>query len=128
MSPEQAARRLGLALYNLVYEAWLLNEDQPRSEDPFPLCRAERITPWLHEDDDCWVALCMFCQEPMVVEREHAFPEPELEAKMLQTLEASAESFFGSGRLRKRFRIDTERREIPDHFHAHGRPARSLVG
>ena len=33
------------------------------------LCSADKLTPWLHEDEDCWVAECVVCRTPMVVWR-----------------------------------------------------------
>jgi hypothetical protein len=57
------------------------------------LCRAERLTDWYFEDDDCWVTDCLLCRTPMIVWRPHGYW------------------------------IDGERRRIPDHWHAHARPA-----
>ena len=41
------------------------------------LCRAERITPWFHEDDICWIAECEICETPMVVWRRHGVDPPD---------------------------------------------------
>ena len=54
------------------------------------LCSAERVTPWLHEDDDCWVAECLVCRTPMVVWRTHGLPDAELETALLERLERIA--------------------------------------
>jgi hypothetical protein len=83
------------------------------------LCTAERVTDWFHEDDDCWVAECMVCRTPMVVWRTHGLPEPDHEARLLAHLERVAAARYGDDG----FWIDPERRRIPDHWHAHARPA-----
>jgi len=83
------------------------------------LCSAERVTPWHLEDDDCWVADCMVCATPMVVWRTHGLPEPELEAQLLTRLEQVAAERYGDDG----YWVDGERRRIPDHWHAHARPA-----
>jgi len=83
------------------------------------LCTAERITDWLHEDEDCWIAECMVCRTPMVVWRIHGLPEPEREARLLAHLERVAAQRYGD----EGFYVDPERRRIPDHWHAHARPA-----
>ena len=83
------------------------------------LCTAERITAWHHEDADCWVADCMVCATPMIVWRSHGLPEADLEAHLLATLEAVAAERYGT----EGYWIDGERRRIPDHWHAHARPA-----
>ena len=44
--------------------------------DSCPLCRAERITTWYHEDDVCWIADCEICATPMVVWRWHGTDVP----------------------------------------------------
>ena len=64
--------------------------------DDCQLCAAEQVTPWLHEDDDCWVAECLVCRTPMIVWRSHGLPEPELETALLTRLERIAP--IGTGR------------------------------
>jgi hypothetical protein len=81
------------------------------------LCRAERITPWYFEDDECWVTDCMVCRTPMIVWRTHGLPEVETEARLLARLETITAERYPDG-----YYIDGERRRIPDHWHAHGRP------
>jgi hypothetical protein len=83
------------------------------------LCSAERITPWLHEDEECWVAECLVCRTPMVVWRTHGLPDDELAAALLGRLERVAADRYGDDG----YWIDPERRRIPDHWHAHARPA-----
>ena len=82
------------------------------------LCRAERITPWHFEDEECWIADCMVCATPMIVLRAHRLLDPAGEARMLEHLER-----FAAERYPRGFWIDGRRRRIPDHWHAHARPA-----
>jgi hypothetical protein len=82
------------------------------------LCRAERVTPWHFEDDECWVTDCMVCRTPMIVLRAHALLDADDEARLLARLEGFAAERYPDG-----FWIDPERRRIPDHWHAHARPA-----
>ena len=82
------------------------------------LCRAERLTEWHFEDEECWVTDCMVCRTPMIVWRPHGLPNPELENRLLEHLERVAAERYPDG-----FWIDPERRRIPDHWHAHARPA-----
>jgi len=84
------------------------------------LCEAARFTTWYHEDDLCWIADCEVCDVPMVVWRAHgASPPAELEERMIAHLTRVATGRFGADG----FRIDRVMRQIPDHFHAHARPA-----
>jgi hypothetical protein len=82
-----------------------------------PLCRAERITEWYLEDDDCWVTDCMVCMTPMIVWRSHGLPDAETETALLARLESIARERYPGGHY-----VDGERRRIPDHWHAHARP------
>jgi hypothetical protein len=83
------------------------------------LCAAERVTDWHLEDDDCWVADCLVCMTPMIVWRVHGLPDTDLEASLLERLGTIAASRYGVDG----YYIDAERRRIPDHWHAHARPA-----
>ncbi len=98
--------------------------DDDRPHDPTCLlCRAERITPWFHEDDTCWVAECEICATPMVVWRSHGVTPPADErAHMLACLERAAREHLGP------FWVDDHMRNIPDHFHAHARPEGGFFG
>ena len=87
--------------------------------DDCQLCAAEQVTPWLHEDDDCWVAECLVCRTPMIVWRTHGLPDPDLETALLIRLERFAAARYGP----EGYWVDPERRRIPDHWHAHARPA-----
>ena len=82
------------------------------------LCRAERITEWHFEDDECWVTDCLVCRTPMIVWRSHGLPEAEVEGRLLERLASIAGDRYPGG-----FYVDGERRRIPDHWHAHARPA-----
>ncbi len=88
------------------------------------LCRAERITHWYFEDEECWVADCLICTTPMIVWRTHGLPEPGHEERLLGRLAQAAASRFGEDG----FWIDGERRRIPDHWHAHARPKGGFFG
>lgn len=82
------------------------------------LCRAQRITPWFHEDATCWIAECEICTVPMVVWKRHGpRPPADEEAHMLEQLTRVATELFGDGE----FFLDPVMRQIPDHFHAHAR-------
>jgi hypothetical protein len=83
------------------------------------LCDAEPLTERLHEDDVCWVADCLVCMTPMVVWRIHGLPEPTVEDELLRVLGEVAAARYGVDG----FYVDAERRRIPDHWHAHARPA-----
>jgi hypothetical protein len=83
------------------------------------LCSADRLTEWHLEDGDCWVADCIVCMTPMIVWRTHGLPDPPVERALLERLERVAVGRYGEGG----FWVDPERRRIPDHWHAHARPA-----
>ena len=83
------------------------------------LCSAELLTDRLHEDEDCWIADCVVCMTPMVVWRTHGLPEAAQEAALLAHLERVAAARYGD----EGYYVDGERRRIPDHWHAHARPA-----
>jgi hypothetical protein len=82
------------------------------------LCSAERVTDWHLEDEDCWVADCLVCRTPMIVWRTHGLPDADLEETLLERLRSVAAVRYPEG-----FYVDGERRRIPDHWHAHARPA-----
>jgi hypothetical protein len=83
------------------------------------LCTAEPLTDRQYEDDDCWVGDCVVCMTPMVVWRTHGLPDADLEAALLVHLERIAGDRYGGDG----YYVDGERRRIPDHWHAHARPA-----
>jgi hypothetical protein len=87
------------------------------------LCRAERMTPWFHEDEICWIAECEVCETPMVVWRSHGTEPPaEALAHMRARLGEVAAVQLGA------FWVDEHMRNIPDHWHAHARPQGGFFG
>ncbi|MEI7746959.1 MAG: hypothetical protein WCJ28_05425 [Actinomycetota bacterium] len=82
------------------------------------LCEAARLTEWYHEDEICWVADCEVCDTPMVVWKHHGTePDEATLAHLLGALTEAANSRFGV----EGWSMDRVMRQIPDHFHAHGR-------
>ncbi len=93
------------------------------SERRCELCEAARITPWFYEDDICWIAECEVCATPMVVWRSHGVePPPDALDHMHAHLREVAATHFGE------IYIDDNMRNIPDHYHAHGRPLGGFWG
>lgn len=88
------------------------------AENTCELCEAERLTSWHFEDETCWLADCVICGTPMIVWREHGHPSPEEETTLLERLGRIAEVRYPNG-----YWVDKNRRRIPDHWHAHARPA-----
>jgi hypothetical protein len=87
------------------------------------LCKAEKMTPWFHEDDLCWIAECDVCAVPMVVWRFHgAQPPAEQVAEMRARLGEVAAREVGE------FYVDDVLRNIPGHWHAHARPKDGFFG
>ena len=81
------------------------------------LCKAEQYTHWYYEDQLCWIADCEVCSVPMVVWRPHGTEPTEAEREhMLAALSAAGNARFGDA-----FDLDTNMRQIPDHWHAHAR-------
>ena len=70
------------------------------------------------------MADCMVCSTPMIVWRTHGLPDRGQEQRLLDRLADTAEKRFGTDG----FWIDGERRRIPDHWHAHARPAGGFFG
>jgi hypothetical protein len=89
------------------------------SEDDCLLCRAERLTARVFEDEECWVADCLVCATPMVVARVHGHPDQEVQTRLLERLERVAATRYGD----EGYWVDGAMRRIPDHWHAHARPA-----
>lgn len=91
--------------------------------DSCVLCAAEKITPWHHEDELCWVADCLVCATPMVVWRSHGMPDPATREAILKRLGRVADAVYPGG-----WWLDGEMRQIPDHFHSHARPKGGFFG
>lgn len=86
-----------------------------------PLCAAQALTTRYHEDALCWVADCVACRVPMVVWKRHEQrPPPWAERHLREVLAQAAVVRFGAGA----WEFDDRMRMIPDHYHAHARPAR----
>lgn len=82
------------------------------------LCLEERITPWLYEDDKFFVAMCVSCDLPMVVLRDHRVElTPQEIDSMRAALVNAAKGYFGD----VPFFVDELMRQIPDHKHMHAR-------
>lgn len=88
------------------------------------LCLAHRLSEWFYEDEECWVAACIVCSTPMVVWRFHGLPDPDTEERLLGRLAPVADETFGAGA----WWTDARRRNIPDHWHCHARPAGGFFG
>lgn len=88
------------------------------------LCKAERITDWFYEDDECWIATCDQCDTPMVVWRSHGIPTDAIVERLKARLEDVAITIFG----KDGYWLDPIMRNIPDHFHCHARPAGGFFG
>jgi len=88
------------------------------------LCRADRITPWFYEDDDCWIAECEICAVPMVVWRQHdPFPPDPVRVVLHERLAVVVRTHFDYEHY-----VDDHMRNIPDHYHAHARPVGGFFG
>jgi len=98
--------------------------DEPFTRDPrCPLCRADRITPWFHEDEICWIAECELCAVPMVVWRWHGTAPPDEHVEHMRArLAGVAAAELGA------HYVDGVMRNIPDHWHAHARPQGGFFG
>lgn len=90
-----------------------------------PLCAAERLTEWFHEDDDCWIADCTICATPMVVWKVHdPRPPDDVRARLHDRLAEVVASAF----VEFEHYVDDRMRQIPDHYHAHARPVGGFFG
>jgi spore maturation protein CgeB len=86
------------------------------------LCEAARITPWFHEDDDCWIAECEACDVPMVVWKVHdPNPSDDVKAMLHEKLAAVVD------KLGFEYYVDDNLRSIPGHYHAHARRRRRFI-
>jgi hypothetical protein len=83
------------------------------------LCQAARFTEWFYEDDECWIAECESCAVPMVVWRVHdPAPPDDVKARLHARLAAVMAAVFADDHV-----VDDNLRTIPEHYHAHARPA-----
>ncbi len=108
--------------------SWITEADRGRDLPPHDpdcdLCAALKLTPWLYEDEECWVAECMICDTPMIVWRPHGMPDDSTERRLLERMALIADQFYdGTG-----WWADRHRRNIPDHWHVHARPSGGFFG
>jgi len=73
------------------------------------LCRARKVTEWMHEDGICWVGKCRSCDKWMIVYRYHG--EPTMEE--LEHMKKLSRRLFPNKRWRG------TRKTIKDHWHEH---------
>jgi hypothetical protein len=86
------------------------------------LCEAAVLTRRYYDDEHCWIADCEICQVPMVVWRHHdAAPPPTVRTRLHEALATVARARY----VDTPWRIDDVMRNIPEHYHAHARPARA---
>ena len=74
-----------------------------------PLCRAEKLSEWKHEDEICYVCRCITCHRWQIVLRHHGEPTQ----KELEHIKEVSKRLFPD----KKFR--GFRRKIFDHYHEH---------
>lgn len=92
-----------------------------RHDPDCDLCKADRFTHWYFEDDTCWIADCEVCSVPMVVWKPHGTDPSDTERDhMLLVLADAAQTRFTD----ESFTLDTNMRQIPEHWHAHARDER----
>jgi hypothetical protein len=106
------------ALTNMAFRGFL---SRAQLRQACELCEAKPITRRYHEDAICWVADCKSCGPvPMVVYKEHGVMPPPVHLQhMVEVLRLCGRPRRGG------YVVDSERRSIPDHFHAHLRPRRA---
>ena len=75
------------------------------------LCKAQKMTPWFHEDDTCWIAECDICAVPMVVWRFHGPCPPD---EHLAHMRARIAEVAAIGAAVSRRYVGAPAGEIPD--------------
>ena len=75
-----------------------------------PLCVREEITHFYFEDQFLWVVICKTCRVPLLIWKEH---KHYLEPKELKYVFLMSKQLFGT------IDIDTNMRQIADHWHCH---------
>lgn len=89
----------------------------PSDEEQCGLCRAD-ASPTGTARPSMKVADCEACAVPMVVWWHHGIEPPNaIRAELPASLALAADERFGAGE----WWLDTEMRQVPDHFHAHAR-------
>lgn len=74
-----------------------------------PLCEMKNLTPWHFVDREFVLCDCLTCKVPMMVWRDHDFPD----RADVRRMKAIARRMFPN-RL-----IDEGRRTVKDHYHFH---------
>ena len=109
-------------------KSWITEADRakdlPAHDADCDLCIALKLTPWLYEDEECWIAECMICATPMVVWKPHGMPDDVTEQRLLTRMGEIADTFYDGGG----WWADGNRRNIPEHWHCHARPAGGFFG
>ena len=78
------------------------------------LCKLETKTKVYHEDDICIIVDCISCEVPMVIWKQHGVQEQGPNDNQMTHM------FDQLGKLGEGdFILDSTRRLIPDHWHAH---------
>lgn len=88
-----------------------------------PIRSQVKQAPLFHEDDLCWIGECELCATPMVVSNQHNVTPTDDEIKVMHArlLEVVREHYGYEAW------IDPANLRIPDHYHAHARPANRLT-
>jgi hypothetical protein len=103
------------ALTNMAFRGLLGRLERKKTCE---LCEAAPITRRYHEDAISWIADCKTCQVPMVVYKEHGVAPPPGHLKhMIETLKLCGRPRRGG------YVVEDAMETIPDHYHAHLRPA-----
>lgn len=99
-------------------------ENESSSGSPCDLCKLEKTTPWLEEEEEFAVLRCDQCDNPMIVWRRHTMLLSQRERqKMRRALAKHADQEFGP----EGWYLDTQQRTISDHTHWHARPHTELT-
>jgi len=75
-----------------------------------PLCKAEKLTEWLYEDDVCWVAYCINHPSKLIVVLKKHSAQPNHEEA--EHIAAVMKKLFPNKRWRGP-------RSVVEHFHFH---------
>ena len=93
---------------DMLYMAW---NGRTQHRANCELCKAEKLTEWLQEDEVCYVCMCKDCNVWMIVLRRHTMQPHDHE---LTYMEMIVRSFFGDSII-----IRKKPRKIKDHLHWH---------
>ncbi|MGC8510879.1 MAG: hypothetical protein ACP5PB_08435 [Acidimicrobiales bacterium] len=84
------------------------------------LCEGAAITRRYASTEDYWIADCAICAVPMIVWTRHVTaPGDDVKRLLRERLGEVADCEMGADR----WTFDDHMRNIPDHYHAHARPA-----